>query len=998
MDLAAQSRRRIRVAHSIPNGMNPRSLSILRVGALASSAFALSTLASASPVQNSQYAKIAVETPSVSGPFVLSATIPVRPGEFGLREGDVFKIANANGNLVRNTQVDIVERFGSSVDGASVVNVSARVQNPSPGSMAEYDVVRVAPLTINEAALPANPTMANTYLPGLGGTRQVGAATKALLGNADSLIVVAYDALGNEYRCKPLETQNARMYRAGPARSTIRNFSVMEPVGGRNPYPHLFGVHAFFTTLQRENCVMVDFRFTNGMIDQDATTGTDDKIGRVYFDRVELLVPDDSTGWTAIADVEDPFTHQSGEATGSRTIGGTSYRVYSIVRSLSDPQLTALSGTGINLSDPGKFHTIRPRGQFVRSLALAPPSETATAASYLDLEGQGFVVDDVAGAIYSNAGDRLASWWNPDTANYFPQDVRLPDFDFTGNSPANAVNYVRNQLSGDFGLMETSVETNQPYVYNTLGLGGQTSSASQGSLGWARPFGAQDGGATSGIMITPLWGERVAYGASQDGLRLLRMQHREAAARQAAAAYRLDGTPFTIGDYAVNPTTSSIYESADRLAALSDLAQVGGSVPVFPATSFVAANNLEPYYEAAGGGSGSSILDAFETQDFAHSTRFLVYPMALAYLMDDVLAKDCLRMEAECGLAHASVYTSTSGGVGSIKRFRDFLGAPGSATEGLGIDHSRVEAWIEFAISAAHGLALGDADGTTFRTTADIWANDMLGEIERGRTTTVSDRSLGLPTSVLYSDDSNSSKPLTSCCQSTNCVNGISASSSCQILGSPRTRDRLNFQAGYVHNGIRSMRQAFDVDVLPGGGLMDDMLFELANGMVGELIWDEGACTPHNAQAVSTYDDTSGTVVRELYAYDPDVPGPILIGSLPLPACSETNGCSTPNPTDEVTLSAMIGFQSSPSTMTRNHFLSRARGAVHATLNALGTNFYCDAVGFAGSDATLQDLAGGLAAALESGGNVDPFSVVAARASAFSMRSALLGLAQELSN
>lgn len=955
-------------------------------------------LSAAAQAQISQIGRVRVQTPTESA-FVLSATMPLEEGTFSATDAGILKFLDSNGALIRDTQIDVVERYPDPADGASVVSLTARVQNPTAGTYQEYDVIQVPAVGSNEAVLPTSPSMQHLYDPTIGGTDAVPSTLSGVLANKGSVILVAYDPGGNEYRCRPFRgNQGKRMYRLGSGRSTLRTFEVMKPVrstacrgdvtaiptSNATAYPHLFGVHSVITTLKGEDTALLDFRFSNGMVDQTAST-LDDNLARIYFDRVEILVPDTAPNWTVSSDLADPFAHQPGEAFETRCIGSTTYRVFHIVKSLSNPDLLAYGGE-MSPSDPGKAHTMRTRGQFVRHLALHPSASSSAAEAYLHLDTQGFAIAGTVAAPYPNVDDRFASWWNGATDNYYPQNVRLPDLDFLASTSAGALALVRNELSSSLALMRNSMMNNQPFTYGTLGLGGNTSTTSRYSLGWSRPFGHLDGNNGGGIMVTPLWGERVAYASSQDGLRLLRHQHRSQVGRHPVAAYYLNGQPFNVVDFEITPTTASVYERPDRQPEGSDIVSPGPATAYGP-TQYVINNNLQPYYQQAGSTANNGRLSDFEPQNFAHISRFANYPLSLVYLMDDVLSRDCIRMEGASGMAHASNYT-TSTSVGSIRKFELYTSG---IVANRGLNHDRTESWIEWTTSAANALALVDAEGDTFRGIAFIWADELISAIEAGATTPVTDRETGKPGIIIYSDDSNGSKPFTACGHDSGggnnplCTAGVT------------TRDRLMFHSPLVNLGMRCLQQSFDVSGSAAASSMDDFIWRLANGIVSEMAWDENGCVPHHAQAVSSYETLGGgAVARDLYSHDPDLPLVVPAGGgNPLPPCSETAACGTPDPSQHVTLSIAFGVMSAPTTADSIAQLARIRGAMDAVLYFTSPTGYCNATTMQGTD-TYTDMLEGLRTALEDATEVQPFNMSGVRASSFSMRSGLLGLVQEL--
>ena len=111
-----------------PQRTRPKTPSRLLAGAAVLAGFT-----GMAEAQITQIGRIGVETP-IPGSFVLSATMPLEEGTFSPTDAGILKIIDANGTLVRDTQIDVVERYPDPVDGASVVSLTARVQNPKPGT------------------------------------------------------------------------------------------------------------------------------------------------------------------------------------------------------------------------------------------------------------------------------------------------------------------------------------------------------------------------------------------------------------------------------------------------------------------------------------------------------------------------------------------------------------------------------------------------------------------------------------------------------------------------------------------------------------------------------------------------------------------------------------------------------------------------------------------------------------------------------------------------
>src|SRR5688572_25137836 len=88
-------------------------------------------------------ARVSVELPDMDQ-FILQATVPVPPGTF-LPSMTNMPLAIVTAGGPATTQIEAVTRFPVDADGASVVELIARVSRPpgaSPGSQHTFDVVR----------------------------------------------------------------------------------------------------------------------------------------------------------------------------------------------------------------------------------------------------------------------------------------------------------------------------------------------------------------------------------------------------------------------------------------------------------------------------------------------------------------------------------------------------------------------------------------------------------------------------------------------------------------------------------------------------------------------------------------------------------------------------------------------------------------------------------------------------------------------------------------
>lgn len=602
--------------------------------------------AAATPARRAEVALVALlETPAPQlASFHLRATVPVRRGTFPTADGRVpFVVRDWTGRLLP-TQVDVVSRYPRWSDGADVVEVSAVATRPAdavPGVPLFYAVVRrpAAGAPPAGAPFPAG----------------VPADVLGLLADPDSIRVRSRDCFGNVYVHRPLAAQHVAPLVAGPLRNLVRTHGAQLPepevAGPSGTLPHLLGVHAYLSTHRAEARVGLDLRLHNAHSGNDPATSEDDPLGTVYFDSVELVVP---AGWTLLQDFDDPsFADPWHE--GDR-------RVYPLVKPLAD----------------GALHVMRWQAQFHRRLVLVPDAHATLGRQYADGAGRAFV----RRAAEPGTGRALDSWWNVETARYYPTNQQLPDLDHVGR-PA-----LKSALVNELSALAELVRTGQ-------GLGVYPLPASR--LGWGHPLGVAYGGMTGGQEVFLFAGVRTAASACLSGVRLAALRHRMHTDRQPHALFDLDGEPARVEDWVIeNGDQDWVPFTFYQRPVLSagDPFGVGGS-PAFQ-RDHVAATGRAPWYETA--------HFAFDPHDQEHVVRYTHSPKTLVWLANDALAKDDLRMTAET--FHLSYHGYCTGPWGEVQSngllaHRAYV----DAHPGKGLAVGRGEGWGVDATCAAYAFA-----------------------------------------------------------------------------------------------------------------------------------------------------------------------------------------------------------------------------------------------------------------------------------------------------
>ncbi|MBM3990531.1 MAG: hypothetical protein FJ298_05915 [Planctomycetes bacterium] len=611
-------------------------------------------------------AALQLTVPSPSS-YVVRGTVPVPKGTFPRADGKIpLSIRDIDG-FVAPTQMEIVSRYPNDADGADVVEVLARVRRPvgvAAGTKVRYDVVQ---------HLHAN------------GKLTAKKAVLDLLALRDQVAVVAKDVFGNEYRFYPFDgvrtapvANSVKALRVGPAAVETRTYGVMKPVGATlgapsGALPHFFGVHAYTTVWSNEDFVSLDLRVNNGASGANKTPGftNDDPLGLVYFRSLELHVP---AGWSILSDISDPYQ-------GTPATSGNVTKL-ELVKPMAD----------------GTLHVMPAQAMFHRRLALALPTGVSNAVASLEKESVGFCVKGS-----SPAGAVLWSWWNPQTSRYFPQRLPLPDLSHLGQS---------------------SIQGNVAGFYNTIRGHLQNGTASGGypwsfpNFGWAHIYGVQYGGMTSGSEIWFFDGFKTASASSREGYRSYEFSHRMYSERQPQLLMNSDGEQTRVEQWVVQTSTLS-YTPMNYFQRLTNNSNDPFGMNVSPAfqRNHVAANNLKPAYE-------TDIVTSSPI-DFQHYIRFLRSPMVLTWLGNDSIAKDDLRMAAECFRMSFSEHFNNSSGYSIPSTLRAKMSQV-SNLPNRGFSFGRGESWG--MVSAICAYSISDSAFRAryrpwFGTIADVIAN-----------------------------------------------------------------------------------------------------------------------------------------------------------------------------------------------------------------------------------------------------------------------------------
>ncbi len=607
--------------------------------------------------------------------FVLRGTMPVPKGTWPSPDGQVpFTVLDYDGTPV-NAQVETVSRYALDSDGADVVEVIARVQRDpavAAGTRVRYDVA-FAPHA--DSVDPGTPGVEDLTAGPAGAPSKV----TSFLANPANIVISSTDVFGNQYTTRPMDGANAKLLRHGDIMTQLRTYDVMEPVtpdaGPTGTLPHFFGVHSYTSVLRSEEVILLDLRFNNGADGNDQDSVLDDPLSTMYFEKIEVQVPD---GWVVLQDGVDPFFGAS------TSTGGNSS--YPIVRAIGD----------------GTMHLMPKQGQFHRRLAIAPSNKMFVAQGLLDQGGLAFCVN----ATDPETSLPLLSWWNKLTPSFAPQRHILPTLDHMG------LENVRNDLTGEFNGLRS-------HIVNGTNDGSYP--VESGNLGWAHPYGVGYGGMTGGAEIHLYQGVRTAAAASADGYRHLTDGLRMAMDRMPVALYHANGRPGRVDDWVIyEPGFSYVpfyYYNGKQNSGPDTFGY--DDAPTFQ-VDYVEANGLAPAYKDE--------LEGFQAYDRQHIIRVTRLQKAVAWLGNDAIAKDELLMTAENFHLefhqHENSFYHDKQGTGLLAAVEEVAALPGK-----GFEIGRGEGWGLEITSAAYATSLDD----TYRAETRDWLELVVETVNDGQ-------------------------------------------------------------------------------------------------------------------------------------------------------------------------------------------------------------------------------------------------------------------------
>lgn len=596
--------------------------------------------------------------------FILHGTLPVPRQMYSPGGASPFRIRDTAGNVV-DAQTEVVSWYPNEADGADVVELIAEVLRPV--SAAPGDRIRYSVLW--QPNSPAPP--------------QVDPEVEALLATPGSLLLRTQDVFGHSYEADLLADLRLDadgelvIERSGPIANQVRTHETLLPVtpvaGNTGTLPHMMGVHSYVTTWRERGYLSLDLRVHNGHDGHDTGTSEDDALGKIYFENIELVAP---AGWTLLEAYPSPSA-------------GTSYAESS---SLVWPLVAPIGG--------GTMHMMPRQAMFHRRLILCRVGQEAAASAHLAEEGLAFCR---WGA--NDEGTELLSWWNDQTPRYYTQNVRLPQLDYLRTQEA-----MRAQLSNSYDSVRAAHDAGTAGPWPVV----------SGELGWAHPWGISIGYMHGGSEINFWDGVQVAWSASQDGYRQFQLTHRMSVDRHPTALYDKHGTEHSMEEWVVqgqNGAYLPIYLWMVPWLVLGDPFGFETS-PSFQRDAVELAGS-KPAYETE--------LSSFENIDSQHLVRFCRSAKVLAWLGNDALAKDDLRLQAELSRSTFNFYPQDEYGgtiITGAKRDLDYV----QEHPGDGLAINRGEGWMFDAVVSAYATA-----DPAWRTKVLPWMEQVVELVDDGR-------------------------------------------------------------------------------------------------------------------------------------------------------------------------------------------------------------------------------------------------------------------------
>lgn len=563
--------------------------------------------------------------------FLVRATLPVPKGTVVPGSERVpLSVVTWPGHTA-TTQVEAVTSYPDPSDGASVVELIARVTRSPKVTPGE----RMALFVVKQ--------------PQPRGEMRLQAGVKSLLATPGALRLSTQDVFGHRYDADLFaqvlaKDTRARMLRKGELVFEYALHEILrptQPVGGsEGTLDHMMGVHAYITTFDRQDWFLLDLHIHNGMDGLDHSTKDDTAMDELLFEELMLHLPQ---GWQATALLDHPSLGE----------GGSDGDGWSL------PLVQALGAS--------KLHSLPRQGRFIRRLAIWQGQGRGPAEAMLRGETLAYCRRGT-----SASGEPYWSWWNGKTPRWFPQAHRLPSLDHISTTA------LTEDLLGRWSSYRERLASGQGGSYPYL----------SDALGWAQPWGVSYGGMTGGDEVNLTDGLIELEVGCPEVYRLAQLRLRAYLDRQPTALFGSDGTPTRVEDIMVLEGQGAPYADGTFYITPGSSADPYGfdDAPTFQVAAAEAQGRVPAYREE---------LRSWMPIDIQHYIRLTRNLKIVAWMSNDSLAKDQLVAAAEIfRLGFHENTNSASGaiqGTGMRARMDHVVEFPGqgvdlSRAEGWGLD------------------------------------------------------------------------------------------------------------------------------------------------------------------------------------------------------------------------------------------------------------------------------------------------------------------------
>ena len=491
---------------------------------------------------------------------------------------------------------------------------------------------------------------------------QVNGKLRQLIGEKNVWLVVK-DVFGNQYKTPicSLQNESNQFTKMGQTCIQFKSHELLTPaVGAKNALDHLLGVMSIGTIYHNDNILLIDLLIHNG---DAGETSQNIPNTTAYFHSIELWCPKQ---WKLTHKDLDP-------AISSAMVEDAHFSKYVLVKPLSN----------------GKMHTVKRQGGFIRRLGLSLASDNLQSKTDMYLQNQNLA--------FCSKGEGLYSWW--DTGRFSTNAIKIPWM-------PHAINTIEQKIGSNYTSMRTALET---------GMGGVDPWANP-TMGYARPYGSPYGGMTGGEGITFVDGLLEVQANSVIGYNMWDIMFRMNVDRQPMNIWKKNGEPISLKDLVKESSIGKYLPEEFYILPKEDSQMLRYNESNQSHKTHVESNNLQPDYQDQ--------LFGFSPHDVQHFIRFTRNCKVLIWLGNDLLAKECLKMVAECcRLSFIPYYNNQNGGLQGSNILNYKLGAQDKPN--VGTAFGRGEGWEIDTINTAYAFM-----NDSWRTEAKEWLCEIIDMVK----------------------------------------------------------------------------------------------------------------------------------------------------------------------------------------------------------------------------------------------------------------------------